>query len=192
MISRRLLQHIQDHAHKLTADLVHELQGNPRTAAYRLIPAEQLMELKGELFAHLGRWLSARSKFALESRYRRLGRERYLAGIPLSQVVWALNLTKCMLLEFIFRATPGDVDELHLEQQLVMAITEFFNEATYLAALGYEDATRACLIAPREHDLKFVPTTLVLQTQETAAGEVVNGELGLPVSRGGDIGESPG
>lgn len=192
MISRRLLQHIQDNAHKLTADLVHELQRNPRTPAYWLIPAEQLIELKRELFANLGRWLSARSKFALESRYRRLGRERYLVGIPLSQVVCALNLTKCMLLEFIYRATPGDVDELQLEHQLVMAISEFFSEATYLATLGYEDATQAGLTAPPEPDVKFVRTTLVPQSQKIAAGEVVDGELGLPVSRGGDIGEYPG
>ena len=126
MISQKLLRFVQANANRFTTDLVQALQEHPRTYGYRSISPDRLIELKSELYANLGSWLSARSKFALELRYRKLGRQRYLDGIPLSHVIHALNLTKTMLLHYIRRALPGDSSELPLEHELVLAISEFF------------------------------------------------------------------
>ena len=136
MISRKLLRFVRENASRLTTDLVQALQEHPRTYGYRSISPDRLIELKSDLYVNLGSWLSARSKFALELRYRKLGRQRYLDGIPLSHVIHALNLTKTMLLHYIRRALPGDSGELPLEHELVLAISEFFDEAIYFRVGG--------------------------------------------------------
>lgn len=189
MISHKLLRHIEDHAGRLTTDLVQALQENPRTYAYRSIPPERLIELKGELYEHLGRWLSGRTRFALESRYRKLGRERYLSGIPLSQVICALNLTKSVLLNFIRRSTPGEPGEFHLAHELEISISKFFDEAIYFASVGYEDAYQASLAAPQAEIAKTAP----VRGRRQAGADVESAvDLDLPISRAGDIGEASG
>lgn len=195
MISKRLIRHIQDNAGKLTADLVHVLRESPRTPAYRDVPSDRLIELKGGLYEQLGRWLSARSKFALERRYRKLGRERYLADIPLSQHICALNLTKSMLLDFICRSTPGDPSELGLQHELVLSISEFFDEASYFASAGYEDACRATLASPAQPQTK-PPKRRPLSARGRKKAErehaEIEGEVDFLISRAGDIGEASG
>ena len=191
MISQKLLRFVQENANRLTTDLVQALQEHPRTYGYRSISPDRLIELKSDLYVNLGSWLSARSKFALESRYRKLGRERYLDGIPLSHVIHALNLTKTMLLHYIRRALPGDSGEFPLEHELVLAISEFFDEAIYFASMGYEDACRASLASPEQAEIAKrlaagIPRlSSVLEVEE-------HGEIDLPISRAGDIGEASG
>lgn len=187
MISQKLLCYIEDHAPRLTIDLVNELHSDPRTVGYRVIPAARLTELKSELYRNLSQWLSRRSALALESRYTKLGRERYLYGIPLSQAIFALNRTKSLLLDYIGRATPGTPEELRLEHELVLAISEFFDQATYHSSIGYEDARRAELAAPKQAAIEKRP-----RPNSTAAVAAGIAEIDLHISRGGDVGEVSG
>ena len=191
MISQKLLRFVQGNANRLTTDLVQALQEHPRTYGYRSISPDRLIELKSELYVNLGSWLSARSKFALESRYRKLGRQRYLDGIPLSHVIHALNLTKTMLLHYIRRALPGDSSELPLEHELVLAISEFFDEATYFASMGYEDACRASLASPEQAEIAKRLSAGIPRLSSALQLED-QGEIDLPISRAGDIGEASG
>ncbi len=191
MISQKLLRFVQENANRLTTDLVQALQEHPRTYGYRSISPDRLIELKSDLYVNLGSWLSARSKFALESRYRKLGRQRYLDGIPLSHVIHALNLTKTMLLHYIRRALPGDPSELALEHELVLAISEFFDEAIYFASVGYEDACRASLASPEQAEIaKKLSAGIPRLSSSLQLGD--HAEIDLPISRGGDIGEASG
>ena len=191
MISQKLLRFVRENASRLTTDLVQALQEHPRTYGYRSISPDRLIELKSDLYVNLGSWLSARSKFALELRYRKLGRQRYLDGIPLSHVIHALNLTKTMLLHYIRRALPGDVGELPLEHELVLAISEFFDEAIYFASMGYEDACRASLASPEQAEIaKKLSAGIPRLSSALQLGD--HGEIDLPISRAGDIGEASG
>lgn len=147
MISQRLIEQIHESANRLTNDLIELLQSDPRSTSYRTIPREQLSALKDDLYQHLGSWLSTRSKSSVKARYERLGRERYLEGIPLSELIFALSVTKSMLVDFIRHRMPGHAEELHLEYDLVISIGEFFDEAIYFASVGYDDAHRAHLAA---------------------------------------------
>ena len=191
MISQKLLRFVQENANRLTTDLVQALQEHPRTYGYRSISPDRLIELKSDLYVNLGKWLSARSKFALESRYRKLGRQRYLDGIPLSHVIHALNLTKTMLLHYIRRALPGDSGELTLEHELVLAISEFFDEAIYFASMGYEDACRASLASPEQAEIAKKLSAGIPRLSSALQVEE-QGEIDLPISRAGDIGEASG
>ena len=187
MISQQLIEQIHESANRLTNDLIERLQNDPRSTAYRTIPRNRLIALKDDLYLHLGRWLSTRSKSAIKSRYVRLGRERYLEGIPLSEVIFALSVTKSMVVDFI-RHAPGRAEGLNLEYDLVVSIGEFFDEAIYFASLGFEDANQA--------QLKAVPVLV-----EAASGSVDKKapiqthspvDESWAISRGGDIGEASG
>ena len=187
MISQRLIEQIHESANQLTNDLIERLHTDPRSTSYRTIPRERLIALKDDLYLHLGRWLSTRSKSAIKSRYVRLGRERYLEGIPLSELIFALSLTKSMVVDFI-RHAPGRAEELGLEYDLVVSMDEFFDEAIYFASLGYEDATQA--------QLKAAPV-LVESSNGSTEKKVPNRTVhpvdeSWAVSRGGDIGEASG
>ena len=191
MISQKLLCFVQENANRLTTDLVQALQEHPRTYGYRSISPDRLIELKSDLYVNLGSWLSARSKFALELRYRKLGRQRYLDGIPLSHVIHALNLTKTMLLHYIRRALPADPSELALEHELVLAISEFFDEATYFASMGYEDACRASLASPEQAEIaRKLSAGIPRPARSLQLAD--HTEIDLAISRGGDIGEASG
>jgi hypothetical protein len=191
MISQKMIQEVQTCADRLTNDLIAVLHTNPRCPSYRSLPTDQLLELKDDLYRNLGRWLSSRSKAAVEARYLKLGRERYLARIPLSEVIFAQSVTKSMLLDFIRRSVPGDSKDVNLEHELVLSISEFFDEVVYWVAMGHEDAGRAHQANPPEDagtslwmpDSKIEPMT-------NGALEAVATEL--PVSRGGDVGETSG
>jgi len=191
MISQKMIREVQTCADRLTNDLIAVLHTNPRCSSYRNLPTDQLIELKDDLYKNLGRWLSSRSKAAVEARYLKLGRERHLSRVPLSEVIFAQSVTKSMLLDFIRRSIPGDSQDAGPEHELVVAISEFFDEVVYWVAMGYEDAGRAQEANPAEEagtspwvpDSKSEPMT-------NGALEAVVAEL--PVSRGGDVGETSG
>ena len=190
MISARLLTQIEGGADRLTNDLIKVLQSDARCEAYRTLDRERLLELKDDLFKHMRRWLSERSRSAVESRYIKLGRERYLESIPLSQVVFALNLTKAALLDFMRCAMTGKGEELALEYELALSISEFFDQALYSVAVGYEDAVRAQLI-PHAKAAEMVAPKPDHQRAKRAAAETGE-ETELFVSRSGQVGEASG
>ncbi len=188
MISQRLIEQIHESANRLTNDLIERLQSDPRSTSYRTIPRERLSALKDDLYEHLGSWLSTRSKSAMKARYERLGRERYLEGIPLSELIFALSLTKSTLVGFIRHHMPGRADELHLEYDLVISIGEFFDEALYFAAVGYDDAHRAQLAAASRSSGEADDT--VEKKQPGRTHQPVDEDWA--VSRSGQIGEASG
>ena len=189
MISERLINQIEDCADLLTNDLVKILKTDPRCPAYRGLASERLIELKDDLYRNMKRWLSERSRSAVESRYVRLGRERYLEGIPLSQVIFALNLTKSMLLNFIRRCMTGRPEELALEYELALSISDFFDQALHSVAVGYEDAYQAHLAPhPKAEPAPPTPKRPAVKRATAESGDDVD----LPVSRAGQIGEASG
>ena len=192
MISQRLIDQIHASSDRLTNDLVEALHADPKCEAYSEISGDRLAELKDDLYKNLGRWLRSHSKSAIEVRYLRLGRERNLEGIPLSQLIYALNLTKSMLLNFIRRCATGVSEDLNLEYELAGSISEFFDQAIYFASIGYEDACKAGLASPLKDTQvqdadparpKIRPRTPVSTEEE---------EYDLPISRGGQVGEASG
>jgi hypothetical protein len=118
----------------------------------------------------------------------KLGHERYFEGIPLSELIFALSLTKSMLVDFIRHCVPGRPEELNLEYDLVISIGEFFDEAIFFAATGYEDAYRAQLNAPHK-------TESIVVIPGEKRGPLPDNEAldeDWAISRGGQIGEASG
>jgi hypothetical protein len=141
MLSARLVRLIEDHAEDLTRSVLADLASNPRTPAYHRIPRDELHHRVHDVYRNLGRWLGDKTDEAVEPSYLSLGRRRLAEGVPLSEVVYALILTKHHLASFIRSA--GLVDsavELYQEEELNLLVDHFFDKAVYHTVRGYEQA----------------------------------------------------
>ena len=150
MLGTRLLLLIQAHAGPLTRDVVHDLRTNVRTPTLgRLSPADVETRISA-LFYNLGKWIGDADENAVRAEYDDMGRARFRDGVPVSELVYALVITKHHLRRYI--RDHGLVDfvgdriaaqellpvELHSIQELNYQVGEFFDRALYHLARGYE------------------------------------------------------
>ena len=141
MLSDRLVRMIEHHAEELTRALVDDLQSNPRTASYHRLSREAIHDRTYHVYKDLGLWLNSKAEEDIEASYTELGKERAAEGIPISQVIFALTLTKYHLRDYIRAA--GLVDsavELHQEQELHHVLGQFFDKAICYTIRAYERA----------------------------------------------------
>ncbi len=142
MLSPRLVKMIEDHAEELTASLVNDLQSNTRTPHYHSLTREELHHRTYDVYRNLGQWLSHETEATIESSYAHLAKRRFAEGIPLSEVVYALILTKEHLREYVrFSGLIDSAVELHSERELHRLIGQFFDRAIYYTVKGYEHET---------------------------------------------------
>lgn len=137
---------IEDHAEELTRGTLNDIRKNPRTPSYHTLSGEALHSRVYDVYRDLGDWLGAKTDTKLEAWYRALGRRRHSQGVDLSEVIYALILTKNHLESYI--RTSGLADsavELYQEQELFRLVEYFFDRALYYAALGYEQQAEASL-----------------------------------------------
>src|SRR5215475_5737105 len=97
----RLVRLIETHSNELASALLNRVRSSEATPDYYLVPDEDLRERVYEIYRHLGDWLITRDEFDLEQRYKKIGARRAKQNVPLSQVVWAIVLTKNNLWEFL-------------------------------------------------------------------------------------------
>jgi hypothetical protein len=139
MLSRRLVQIIEDHAEQLTHDLVDDMRSNNRTPHYHRLSREELHVRTYDVYRNLGRWLNDETESAIESTYTQLGKKRLAEGIPLSEIVYTLGLTKNHLLEYIhFSGMTDSAVELHGDRELQRLVGRFFDKAVYYTVKGFE------------------------------------------------------
>lgn len=151
MLGARLLLLIQAHAGAITHDVVKELTTNARTASFRRINPAELESRVAALFNNLGKWIGDQDENAVRVEYEGMGRVRFREGVRVSELVYALLVTKHHLRRYI--RDHGLVDfagdrvsshdemlplELHSIQELNYQVGEFFDRALYHLARGYE------------------------------------------------------
>jgi hypothetical protein len=139
MLSARLVRIIEDHAEQLTRGLIDDLLSNSHTPHYHGLTREELHHRTYDVYRNLGRWLSNETESAIESVYTQLGKRRLAEGIPLSEIVYSLGLTKYHLLEYIH--VCGMVDsavDLHGDRELQRLVGRFFDKAVYHTVRGFE------------------------------------------------------
>lgn len=139
MISVRLVAMIEDHAEQLTAGLVNELKHHPRLGGYHRLGHSELHDRAYDVYHNLSKWVARGSEHEVESAYTDLGRRRYSEGIPLSEVIFALILTKEHLLEYVRTSGLSDTAlDLYQELELVRIVGQFFDKAIYHTARGFQ------------------------------------------------------
>lgn len=148
ILTYKLIRLIETHSEELAASLVSKVRESPRLPEYKKVPAEDLKSRVGEIYSHLGEWLSSRSESDIEQRYTQIGGQRAQQGVPLSQLNWTIVLTKENLWEFLRHGpVAADLREVSGELEMLQLLDQFFDRAIYFAAVGYERA-RAGQAAP--------------------------------------------
>ncbi len=141
MLSARLIQMIEDHAEELTTDVIDDLRSNKLTTHYHRLSDHELRERAYDVYRHLGHWIHHEAEGAIENTFSALGQLRYAEGVPVSEMVWALTLTKYHLRDYIHHA--GLVDsavQLYQEQELWRLVGHFFDKAIFYTVRGHEQA----------------------------------------------------
>ncbi len=95
MFSIRLVRLIEADADKLAQGLMHSLISSPRASELlRRVPADELQNRVQAIYRNLGDWLLNKTESEIEERYTGLGMRRARQGVPFSEFMWAINLTK--------------------------------------------------------------------------------------------------
>jgi len=144
MFSIRLVNLIEAHADKLAQGLMHRLKNSPQASELLdKVPADELKSRAHEIYRNLGDWLLKKTESEIEERYTGVGLRRARQGVPFSQLMWAITLTKEYLWEYL--ESEGLLEqpvELLGELDLLHHVERFFDRAIYFASVGYESALR--------------------------------------------------
>jgi hypothetical protein len=154
MISAQLIELIEIHAEQLTRDVARDLSTNVRTTGFRRVRQEDLERRVFQILHDLGTWIGEPKSVRVEKEFSEWGRRRFDQGIPLSEILYAVLILKNTLRRYIRdnglveEAVPrllGDyVLPIHLHglMDLNTQVNEFFDEAIYHLAAGYEAEAR--------------------------------------------------
>lgn len=154
MIAAKLVELIEIHASQLTRDAARDLATNPRTPGFRAVPRQELEDRVFQIFHRLGDWIGDPKSATVEAEFGEWGRRRFDQGIPISEIVYAVIVLKQHLRRYVsdhglvdaaFPRIDSDyVLPMHLQslQDLNTRIGQFFDEALYHLARGYENESR--------------------------------------------------
>ena len=160
MLSVRLIKLIETHAESLTNEVVGDLLSNEHTPSHIRIPKEELGLRVFALYEKLGNWIGDPKDDAIRAEYEEWGRTRCRQGIPLSEIIYSVILTKKHLRRYIRehgsvvfsgdRVASGEVVplELYSIQELNYVVGDFFDRALYYLTRGYEMQVKARQSAP--------------------------------------------
>ena len=144
MLAYRLVRLIETHSDELAAGLLKRVQQSELTRAYRNVPPEELRQRVYEIYRHLGEWLLGKSAFDIEQRYEEIGTRRAHQGVPISELIWTIVLTKENLWEFLKKeALMEQPVEVFGELEMLQLLEQFFERAIYYASIGHERAQSA-------------------------------------------------
>jgi hypothetical protein len=149
MVRHRLVRCIEAHSDDLAGNLLTRVQESPQLPHFnQKVPPAELKQRVYEIYRHLGQWLIKKGDADIERRYRDIGARRCHQGVPLSELIRAIILTKENLWDFLNREScPGFEIEVLAEHDMFRMIDQFFNRAIHYAAMGFEEAATAQLLA---------------------------------------------
>jgi RsbT co-antagonist protein rsbRD N-terminal domain len=142
LLAYRLVRLIEAHADELARNLLENVKHSGKTSAYTThVPQEELRSRVREVYQNLGEWLLGKTEADVQRRYEEIGARRAAQGVPLTQLISALVLTKDTLWEYLLReAVVERPVEVFGELELLQLLDQFFDRAVYYAAAGYEHA----------------------------------------------------
>ena len=150
MLANRLLQLIENHSESLAREVLHDVLTNESTPSFRKVPIDELRPRVAALYENLSKWIGNPNQEQIRQEYEDWGRTRFRQGIPFSEIVYVLMLTKKHLRKFIRehglvefsgdRVTPHELVpvELYAIQELNYLVGDFFDKALYHLVRGYE------------------------------------------------------
>jgi hypothetical protein len=142
LLAYRLLRLVETHSDALATGLLERTSHSSFLPDYNHVPAEELRERVHEIYQHLAEWLLGKGDLDVEKRYLEIGARRAEQDVPLSQLIWAIILTKKNLWEFLKQEAVLDRPvEIAGELEVEELLDQFFDRAIFFAAVGYERFT---------------------------------------------------
>ena len=148
-MARRLVELIQNHADELTARLIDRIRTHRTTIGLRKYDDLELGRRARDLYSHLGYWLRTSSEPEVEATFRSFGAAERREGIPASDLVGVLVLTRRNLYEYLETEVGDSAFDLRQEVELVAQVIRFFDRAVYFAVRGWEEAAEVPAEAER-------------------------------------------
>ncbi len=150
LLAYRLVRLIETHADRLAKGLQLKLQNCEKCPAFKNVPAQEFEQRVYEVYDHLGEWLLGKKEDDIARRYTEIGRRREAQGVPMSQLIYAIMLTREHLWEYLkHEANMEKPVEVFGELEMLELLEQFFDRALYYAAEGYEQARAS----RREHEM---------------------------------------
>jgi hypothetical protein len=141
MITRKLVNLIENDCDDLARGLAERLHRSSRTAGFLVIPREELFHSTRDLYRNLGEWLLSKTEDDVENRFTNVGKRRYAQKVPLDDVVWGIILSKETLWGHLRRQAIADhALDLFNELEFMQLLDGFFDRAMYYAVRGYAAA----------------------------------------------------
>ncbi|HSB76552.1 MAG TPA: hypothetical protein VLC12_12935 [Terriglobales bacterium] len=152
LLAYRLVRLIEAHSEQLAGALLDRVTNSDKTSAYvTQVPPHELRSRVREIYQNLGEWLLGKTESDVERRYLEIGARRAAQGVPLTQLVYSLVLTKDTLWEFLLREAGVERPvEVFGELELLQLLDQFFDRAIYYAAAGYERAGASHPVGARQ------------------------------------------
>jgi len=140
MLSARLIQMIEDHWQPVGARFLRQIRGAAELPQMQTLPDSELLDRAHSVVRNLGHWLTSSHK-DWGSYYENLGRTRRHEGIPLCEVVRALQILKDTIVDFVRDQGFGKTSvDLYAEEELEHLISRCFDQAVFHVVHGYEAA----------------------------------------------------
>jgi hypothetical protein len=141
MMAYRLVRLIETHSDALAAGLLDKVEHSDLTPSYLNVPPADLKQRVSEIYRHLGEWLLGKSAFDIKQRYEEIGARRARQGVPLSELIWAIVLTKQNLWDFLKQESLLERPvEVFSELEVLQLLEQFFDRAVFYASVGHERA----------------------------------------------------
>jgi hypothetical protein len=144
LLAYRLVRLIETHAERLSEGLLVKLQTCDKCSAFQQVPGTEFRQRVYEVYDHLGEWLLGKKEEDIARRYIEIGMRRHAQGVPLSQLMYAIMLTREHLWQYLkHEANIEKPVEVFGELEMMEMLEQFFDHAMYYAAQGYETARTA-------------------------------------------------
>ncbi|HQR38852.1 MAG TPA: RsbRD N-terminal domain-containing protein [Blastocatellia bacterium] len=152
MTQTNLIDLVETHADALTREFVEDVRKNLRTASMHSLPQDDLTRGVRNLYQDFAKWLHEPDDATFEELYGTLSRRRLAAGIPLSEMVYAIVLAKWHLVAYLQRNQLIDsIMDLYHQETVQRRAGQFFDKAIYYTVLGYENAEKDAREPKRMH-----------------------------------------
>ncbi len=142
MLASKLIQLIEHHWDEIAHRVIRQIRREAALLELGKLPESDLRERTRDILLHLGTWLVSRED-DVAIRYEQLGRKRFEEGVPLHEMVYALQIIKDKAIEYVrdqgFYQTSVD---LYAEEELEHGVNRIFDRLVYYVVRGYERAMR--------------------------------------------------
>ncbi len=154
---QELVKLIEEHADELADIIVRQIRESPRMAGYHRFGDDELAHRARLVYANLEQWLEKESEGRVEDEYFKLGKQRCQERVPLSQLLWALLLTRRNLWEFVESQGLDKMEDLKGTLDLEIRVVRFFDRAILHAVTGYESVMGGPVSQPHAEAVPFWP-----------------------------------